>query len=370
MPSSAESVNEGHPDKICDQFSDVVLDACLTCDTKCKVPSKTCVKDNMFMVTGEITVAGKLHHETVVQGVIHQLQHTDQVIDVPVVLAMQVPWVRVVAETAEIPLLLLVKKIGVIPETAEIPQLLLVKKIGVILETAEIPQSLSDVRGVVQNIGIDSFIDDLSSVGSQGSNRQDCEVLSHVGKQSRSIQQQQHQDSNQQQPTRQVTQEKRGERGKGRKGEEGMEEEGTEAEEASKKDVTGWTVVTRSKKHRKRTVQIFVKVDGGKTSAMVMKMSDKMDDIVKKIPVSDQDVYVTSGGRILRRSDKLESCEVRDGSTIQVMSRMRGQEQSGQEASRKRKDTGAEVHGRRRGRQRSGDSGEREGGNNLDVGRK
>ena len=91
VPSSTESVNEGHPDKICDQFSDVVLGACLTCDTKCKVASETCVKDNMFMVTGEITVAGKLHHETVVRGVIHQLRQTDQVIDVPVVLVMQVP---------------------------------------------------------------------------------------------------------------------------------------------------------------------------------------------------------------------------------------------------------------------------------------
>ena len=57
---------------------------------------------------------------------------------------------------------------------------------------------------------------------------------------------------------------------------------------------------------------------------MEMEMSDKVDDIVKKIPISDQDVYVTSGGRILRRSDKLESCEVRDGSTTRVMSRMRG----------------------------------------------
>ena len=82
-----------------------------------------------------------------------------------------------------------------------------------------------DVRGVVQIIGIDSFIDDLSSVGSQGSNRQDCEIFSHVGKQSGSIQQQQHQDSNQLQPTRQVTQEKRGERGKeGRKKERKKEE--------------------------------------------------------------------------------------------------------------------------------------------------
>ena len=71
-------------------------------------------------------------------------------------------------------------------------------------------------------------------------------------------------------------------------------------------------------------VQIFVKVDGGKTSTREVEMSDKVDDIVKKTPISDQDVYVTSGGRTLRRSDKLESCEVRDGSTVEVMSRIRG----------------------------------------------
>ena len=113
-----------------------------------------------------------------------------------------------------------------------------------------------------------------------------------------------------------------------RKGERGKEEEGRDAEEEEreqvKKDETGWTVVTRSKKLRKRMVQIFVKVDGGKTSAIEMDMSDKVDDIVTKIPISDQDVYVTSSGRILRRRDKLESCEVRDGSIVEVTSRMRG----------------------------------------------
>ena len=41
-------------------------------------------------------------------------------------------------------------------------------------------------------------------------------------------------------------------------------------------------------------------------------MNDKVDDIVKKIPIDDQDVY------------KLKSCEVRDGSTVEVTSRMRG----------------------------------------------
>ena len=51
------------------QVSDIVTDACLTCDAKCKVACETYVKDNMFTVTGEITVAGKTKHETIVRGV-------------------------------------------------------------------------------------------------------------------------------------------------------------------------------------------------------------------------------------------------------------------------------------------------------------
>ena len=118
----------------------------------------------------------------------------------------------------------------------------------------------------------------------------------------------------------------RGERGKR---EEETEEEGKEVQEETdkevKKDVTDWVEVRRRTRRKSRKmVQIFVKADGGKTSAMEMEMSDKVDDIVKEIPISDRDVYVTSGGKNLRRSDKLESCEVRDGSTIQVTSRMRG----------------------------------------------
>ena len=42
------------------QISDVVIDACLTCDAKCMVACETCVKDNTFMVASEITVAGKM----------------------------------------------------------------------------------------------------------------------------------------------------------------------------------------------------------------------------------------------------------------------------------------------------------------------
>ena len=69
-----ESTNEGHPDKICDQITDVVIDACLTCDAKCKVACETCVKDNMFMVAGEITVAEKMDHKTVVRGVMPSIE--------------------------------------------------------------------------------------------------------------------------------------------------------------------------------------------------------------------------------------------------------------------------------------------------------
>ena len=44
---SSESVNEGHPDKLCDQVSDAILDACLADDPKSKVACETATKDNM-----------------------------------------------------------------------------------------------------------------------------------------------------------------------------------------------------------------------------------------------------------------------------------------------------------------------------------
>ena len=59
--STPESANDGHPDKISDNISDVVIDAFLTCDAKCKVAScEACVKDNTFMVASEIIVVGKM----------------------------------------------------------------------------------------------------------------------------------------------------------------------------------------------------------------------------------------------------------------------------------------------------------------------
>jgi len=67
---SSESVNEGHPDKLCDQVSDAVLDACLKEDPKSKVACETATKDNMVMVAGEITTQAKIDYEKVVRGVV------------------------------------------------------------------------------------------------------------------------------------------------------------------------------------------------------------------------------------------------------------------------------------------------------------
>jgi len=70
---SSESVNEGHPDKLCDQVSDAVLDACLRVDPASKVACETCSKDNMVMCFGEITTKAKLDYQkiirTTVQGI-------------------------------------------------------------------------------------------------------------------------------------------------------------------------------------------------------------------------------------------------------------------------------------------------------------
>ena len=52
---TSESVTEGHPDKICDQVSDAILDACLAEDPASRVACETAVKTGFVLVMGEIT---------------------------------------------------------------------------------------------------------------------------------------------------------------------------------------------------------------------------------------------------------------------------------------------------------------------------
>merc|ERR1712170_335111 len=78
---SSESVNEGHPDKLCDQVSDAVLDACLAEDPKSKVACGTATKDNMVMVAGEITTQAKIDYEKVVRGAVAKIGYDSYVDD-------------------------------------------------------------------------------------------------------------------------------------------------------------------------------------------------------------------------------------------------------------------------------------------------
>ena len=52
---TSESVTEGHPDKICDQISDAILDAFLTKDPKARVAAETSVTTGLVLVFGEVT---------------------------------------------------------------------------------------------------------------------------------------------------------------------------------------------------------------------------------------------------------------------------------------------------------------------------
>jgi len=74
---TSESVNEGHPDKICDQVSDAVLDACLAQDPDSKVACETATKTGMIMIFGEITTKAVINYEKVVRDAVAAIGYDD-----------------------------------------------------------------------------------------------------------------------------------------------------------------------------------------------------------------------------------------------------------------------------------------------------
>jgi len=74
---TSESVNEGHPDKLADQISDAVLDACLKEDPYSKVACETATKTGMVMVFGEITTKCRLDYQKVIREAVKQVGYDD-----------------------------------------------------------------------------------------------------------------------------------------------------------------------------------------------------------------------------------------------------------------------------------------------------
>ncbi len=67
---TSESVTEGHPDKMCDQISDAVLDACLAQDPRSRVACETATKTGYVMLLGEITTQADINYDQLAREVI------------------------------------------------------------------------------------------------------------------------------------------------------------------------------------------------------------------------------------------------------------------------------------------------------------
>uniref|UniRef100_A0A8C8CS62 methionine adenosyltransferase n=1 Tax=Oncorhynchus tshawytscha TaxID=74940 RepID=A0A8C8CS62_ONCTS len=74
---TSESVGEGHPDKICDQISDAVLDAHLKQDPDAKVACETVAKTGMILLAGEVTSLATVDYQKVVRDTIRHIGYDD-----------------------------------------------------------------------------------------------------------------------------------------------------------------------------------------------------------------------------------------------------------------------------------------------------
>ena len=70
---TSESVSEGHPDKVCDQISDAILDSYLALDPNSRVACETLIKNNTVIVAGEITSSGSPNIEEVIRNTVNEI---------------------------------------------------------------------------------------------------------------------------------------------------------------------------------------------------------------------------------------------------------------------------------------------------------
>ena len=75
---TSESVTEGHPDKICDQISDGILDEIMKQDPYGRVACECCCTTNFLLIMGEITTTAKVDYEKVARDIIREIGYTDE----------------------------------------------------------------------------------------------------------------------------------------------------------------------------------------------------------------------------------------------------------------------------------------------------
>ena len=73
---TSESVSEGHPDKMCDQISDAILDALIAEDPNCRVACETLVKTGMVVVAGEITSTVNVPYADIARRTVREIGYT------------------------------------------------------------------------------------------------------------------------------------------------------------------------------------------------------------------------------------------------------------------------------------------------------
>jgi S-adenosylmethionine synthetase len=74
---TSESVTEGHPDKICDQISDTILDALLAQDPYSRVAAEVVVNTGLVLITGEITTKATVNYIDLARKKIAEIGYTD-----------------------------------------------------------------------------------------------------------------------------------------------------------------------------------------------------------------------------------------------------------------------------------------------------